>query len=228
MFSRFPTLSCPLTLALSLVHNTKDFRLFEIIISVFNIPAYTNAPMRLLSLGGIHFASRECVHGTIGPYPESNVSTGVRSTEARRSCAFLMRRPPAHLGQRGMDDKRAGQKYRTKMLSLASYWGVASPARADGTYLAQSLNKPDRYEPTYAPARGHRNQEREHRIYQHADAEEIDVAVLLRQDAERNLRDDVPVEEGTEDVALNVGVPGELTVRMRSLQEKATNSKPLA
>lgn len=52
------------------------------------IPAYTNAPIRLLSLGGIHLARRACVHGTIGPWPERYVSVPIKGTKVRKPRAL--------------------------------------------------------------------------------------------------------------------------------------------
>lgn len=80
------------------------------------------------------------------------------------------------------------------------------------THLAQSLYKPHCNQPPLAPVGCHWHQEAEQRVDEHTDAQEVDAAVLLRQQTERYLGDYVAVEERAEDVALDVRRPHEGTV----------------
>lgn len=76
-------------------------------------------------------------------------------------------------------------------------------------YLAESLNETDGDQGEYAKVGGQRHEEAEHRVDEHADAQEILGAVLLRQYAERYLCDDVAVEERAEHVSLLRRAPQE-------------------
>lgn len=77
------------------------------------------------------------------------------------------------------------------------------------------MDEPDDGEPPDALVSRDRHQEAEDGVDQHAHAQEVDATVFLRQEAERNLGDDVAVEEGAQDVALGVGFPREGTVGAR-------------
>jgi len=56
--------------------------------------------------------------------------------------------------------------------------------------------------PNTSTAGSHRNQEGKHGVDQHAVAEEAQGTVLLGQYAKGNLGDDIAIEEGRQDVAL--------------------------
>lgn len=86
------------------------------------------------------------------------------------------------------------------------------------TYLAESLNESDGDQGEYAKVGGQRHEEAEHRVDEHADAQEILGAVLLRQYAERYLRDDVAVEERAEHVSLLRRAPQERSLVGYALQ----------
>lgn len=76
-------------------------------------------------------------------------------------------------------------------------------------YLAESLNETDGDQGEYAKVGGQRHEEAEHRVDEHADAQEILGAVLLRQYAKRYLCDDVAVEERAEHISLLRRAPQE-------------------
>lgn len=99
--------------------------------------------------------------------------------------------------------RRRGVSEFDKNLALTLY------LRRCVTYLAESLNKSHCYERPNVEVGSHRHQEAEDGVDQHADAQEVDAAVFLRQEAEGNLGDDVAVEEGAQDVALDVCFPHE-------------------
>lgn len=86
--------------------------------------------------------------------------------------------------------------------------------------LAQALHEAHGAQPIeVALASGDRHQKAEHRIDQHAPAEEAQGAVLLRQNSERNLRDHVAVEERGQDVRLIGVVPVEFALAGVDLSE---------
>lgn len=71
------------------------------------------------------------------------------------------------------------------------------------------MNEPNSGEPPDALVGRDGHQEAEHGVDQHAHAQEVDAAVFLRQQAEGDLGYHVAIEEGAEDVALQVRLPGE-------------------
>lgn len=76
--------------------------------------------------------------------------------------------------------------------------------------LAKALNEAHERQPNGASlAGGDRHKERKHRIDQHAVAEKPERTVSLGQNAERNLGDDVTVEERGQDHALDGRCPFE-------------------
>lgn len=77
------------------------------------------------------------------------------------------------------------------------------------THFSEPLDETYGDQGEYAEVGRQRHQEPEHRVYEHADAEEILCAVLFRQYSERYLRYDVAVEERTEHVALLRRTPQE-------------------
>lgn len=70
------------------------------------------------------------------------------------------------------------------------------------THFSEPLNETYGDQGEYAEVGRHRHEEPEHRVNEHADAEEILGTVFLRQYAERYLGYDVAVEERAEHVAL--------------------------
>jgi len=51
-------------------------------------PAYTKAPIRLLSFGGIHLANIAWVHGTIGPWKHIRYDTNGNNAVLTTDCIF--------------------------------------------------------------------------------------------------------------------------------------------
>lgn len=79
--------------------------------------------------------------------------------------------------------------------------------------LAQTLDEAHSTQtPDATFAGSHRDEEGEHRVDQHAVAQEAQRSVLLGQNAEGNLGDHVAVEEGGQDIALQGRIPGELAI----------------
>lgn len=96
------------------------------------------------------------------------------------------------------------------------------------TYLAQSLDKSHNQQPPQARISSHGHQKSKHRIDEHSNSQEIDVAVCFAEDSSWNLCDDVAVEESGENVRLDIGFPLEFSVGfwvMMVLQENGHRQK---
>jgi len=102
-------------------------------------------------------------------------------------------------------------------------YAPSSGGRADigcHTYFTEPLDETYGDQGHYAEVGRQRHQEPEHGVYEHADAEEILGAILLRQYPERYLRYHVAVEKRTEHVALLRRAPQERSFVGHALREK--------